>query len=554
MLTYLKIDNFVLIARAELEFHSNFNVITGESGAGKSILIAAAALLLGGRTEHTMIRNGCRQAEVAGIFHVPAALRTQIDADLAAAGIEPEADGSELALRRTITLSGTRNFINDVPVSAKLMAGIVKQLVDLHGVNEHLSLTGNARQLELLDNYLKLFPLRQKCAERYRQWQELRKAKADFLASLPDENALRQLQLLLEDVDAVSPRPDEEEELNSRHRIAANRQAVLEAVERLTQLLDAGNEPITDQLGVIYQQLSGLAKIDDHTFSPLLRDCGELQDGVAQLSRRISSVADAIDIDSDELSRIEERLAAIYKLKRRYAPSLAQVLELREQAWERIQAKQQAEQHCRELESQEQQAYEELLAAARELSAARRSGADKFTAAVAAKLKKIGFNHAVLTPQFTECDLSERGCDQLELIFSANAGEEPRPLRKIASSGELSRLMLALKTVLADADAIPTVIFDEIDMNIGGEAANQVGRELAQLGKKHQILCISHLAPVAALADAHFKVVKRERDGRTFSEVERLDDPIPELARMLGNGPAALLHAASIRASKSAEQ
>ena len=288
------------------------------------------------------------------------------------------------------------------------------------------------------------------------------------------------------------------------------------------------------------------AKIDPALTENGMRSCAELQTAVAELSGDLAALTEKIELDPEALAAVEARLSELHTLKRRYGPTLAQVLTARDNAAERLREFQQAQSRREEFARKEAELRRDLHAAAAELSRRRKKTADKFLAETVKKLAAIGFAGARLEAQFSEIPPGAGGMDHLELLFNANKGEELRPLRKVASSGELSRLMLALKTVLADADAVPTVIFDEIDMNIGGETANKVGRELAALGKRRQILCISHLAQVAARAENHFQVEKSSISGRTVSRIVRLADPVPELARMLGGGGSALQHAAAL--------
>ena len=253
-----------------------------------------------------------------------------------------------------------------------------------------------------------------------------------------------------------------------------------------------------------------------------------------------------VDLDPEELAAIEARLEELYTLKRRYGPSLEQVLDALEEGKRRLRAVDEAAQARRDFAAKRKALEDKLASAARELSAARRKCADKFLGKCRAKLELIGFRNCRMEASFEDIPAGSSGMDKLELHFSANVGEDMRPLRKIASSGELSRVMLAMKTVLADADSVPTVVFDEIDMNIGGETANRVGEELHDLGRHRQILCISHLVQVAARADAHFLAEKHTEKGRTFSAVRRLNDVKPELARMLGGGESSLRHAEAL--------
>lgn len=546
MLIYLKIDNFALIESAEVEFSGGFTVFTGESGAGKSILMSSIELLCGGRAEKSGIRSGCRQFSVSGEFVLPESLRPQITELLDRAGITFEPGSAVLTIRRVISQSGTRNFINDTPVGAKLLSEVGGYLIDIHGANEQISLLHPARQLDLLDNYGDLGTMRGKCAGLYRELMAVAAEREAFEKNLPDADAADRMSLIVEEIDRISPASGEDRELAAKQRLGANARDVLATLQQLNGILTENEGGIADQLGTVYHYLAELEKIDSSLTGEAMSVCESLQTAVAELSGNLAAAADKVEIDPEALAVAEARLSELHTLKRRYGPTLEQVLETRASAAEKVREFQESKALRSEFDRKEAELQKALLIAAQELSAARRSVAGKFLAETVKKLEAIGFSGAELKAEFTAVAPGAGGMDKLELMFNANRGEELRPLRKVASSGELSRLMLALKTVLADADAVPTVIFDEIDMNIGGETANKVGRELAALGGKRQILCISHLAQVAARADNHFKVEKHCQDQRTFSVIQKLDDPVPELARMLGGGESALVHAGEL--------
>lgn len=543
MLTYLKINDFALIAGAEVEFGTGFTVFTGESGAGKSILMASIELLCGGRAEKSSIRSGCRQFTVSGEFTLSESLKPQISALLDSAGITSEADGGGLTIRRVVSQNSTRNFINDIPVGAKLLSEIGGYLIDIHGANEQISLLHPAHQLELLDNYGNLLPMREKCRELWHSLNRLAAERAEFEKNLPDADSADRMSLVVEEIDRIAPAPGEDKELAAKQRLGANAREVLATLQQLNGILTENEGGIADQLGTVYHFLSELEKIDPSLTGEAMNVCESLQTAVAELSGDLAAAADKVELDPEALAVTEARLSELHTLKRRYGPALEQVLETRVLAAAKVREFQESKAMRAEFDRKEAELQKHLLSAAQELSAARRDAAGKFLAETVKKLDAIGFSGAEMQAEFTTVAPGASGMDKLELLFNANRGGELRPLRKVASSGELSRLMLALKTVLADADAVPTVIFDEIDMNIGGETANKVGRELAALGNKRQILCISHLAQVASRADAHFKVEKICQEGKTFSIIEQLDDPVPELARMLGGGESALVHA-----------
>ncbi|WP_418393102.1 DNA repair protein RecN [Victivallis lenta] len=547
MLIYVKITNFALIEESELEFGPGFNVVTGESGAGKSILMGAVELLLGGRVDKGVIRNGCDRCMVCGGFAVPAGLTGAVGAILVPAGI-PFDPAEPLQLRRVIGQSSVRNYVNDTPVSARLLASVGEQLIDLHGANEQLSLTVPARQLDLLDRYAGAEEAAALCGRIAGELEALAKEREEFDRQTPDEAERSRLELQLEDIDKVNPAPGEDEELSARFKVAGNSRQVLETAGQLTAALTEGEDSVADRLGSVYRRLLELSRIDEALAAGLLEECDRIQEDVSALSGRVAELADKVDLDPEALAAIESRLGELFTIKRRYGPTLEQVLAVRGEAFRRLELYRNTAVRRQEFERRKAELTAELRRAAEKLSALRKKKAAEFAERVRSKLGAIGFAKCVLEVAFSEVEPGPNGMDRVELLFSANAGESVHPLRKIASSGELSRLMLALKTVLADADSIPVVVFDEIDVNIGGETANRVGEELHHLGRNRQILCISHLAQVAARADRHFRVEKHTEEGRTFSECRELDAEgrVREIGRMLGGGESAVTHARAI--------
>lgn len=547
MLNYVKITNFALIEETELEFGPGFNVVTGESGAGKSILMGAVELLLGGRVDKNVIRHGCDRCTVSGGVSVPRPLAQTVGVLLEEAGV-PFDPAEPLQLRRVIGRSGVRNYINDTPVGARLLADAGAQLIDLHGANEQLSLTVPARQLDLLDRYAEVGEAAAECRRLAGTLDALAAEREEFDRQTPGEAERDRLELQLEDIDKVNPAPGEDEELSARFKVAGNARQVLETAASLTAALTEGEDSLADRLSGVYRKLLELARIDEKMAEGLLEECDQLQEGVSALSGRVSELAERVDLDPEALAAIESRLGELFTLKRRYGPTLDRVLELRDEAFRRLELFRNTAARRAEFDRRKTELAGELRTAAGKLSALRKKKAKEFAAQVRAKLAAIGFAKCVLEVEFSETEPGPNGMDRIELLFGANAGENVQPLRKVASSGELSRVMLALKTVLADADSIPVVVFDEIDVNIGGETANRVGEELHHLGRNRQILCISHLAQVAARADRHFLAEKHSDGDRTVSECRELDREgrVREIGRMLGGGESAVIHARDI--------
>ena len=458
----------------------------------------------------------------------------------------PRGNCKSLSLRRVITPSNVRNFINDTVVNAKLLSQLGEQLIDLHGAGEQLSLLSPSRQLELLDAYASLNDYRKECAKFVKELNLLQKEKDEFQANIPNSTEADRLELLVEEINTANLEVGEEERLSSKFLLGSNAREVLELSGSLVHRLTDGEDSIADMLGSVYHDLRTFEKFDAQKAESLLTSCTTLQENVSELSSLISEIADHVELDPEELANIENRMSLLHTLKRRYGPTIEDILSLRDQAEEKLADYKAAAKKLAEFDKKEKDILANLTKKAKELSNKRKAVAQDFLDKVTNKLQAIGFNGCKMLAQFTECTPCESGMDRMDILFSANAGEELRPLRKIASSGELSRLMLALKTVLASADEVPTVIFDEIDMNIGGETANRVGDELRNLGNVRQILSISHLAQVAARAQSHYKVEKFEENGRTISRVVKLQDRTSEIARMLGGGNEALPHAQAL--------
>lgn len=550
MLSFIKISNYALIEHAELEFSPAFNVITGESGAGKSLLMGAVKLLLGGRVDHSIIRNGTERCEVAGCFEVPPQLSEIIASILQKAEIPFETATPELQLRRVIGANYVRNFINDTLVSARLLSTVGEQIIDLHNANEQLSLLSPRHQLEMLDRYAGTGPQRAECENLCKQLAALQVERDEFNRNIPNEAEASQLGLVIEDIEKVNPYPGEDEELSLKYKLSSNSRQILETAGILTNTLTEGENSLSDQLAAVYRQLLGLSRINEKLTENLLANCDNIQESINTLSADINNIASQVELDAEALAAMENRLSDIFTLKRRYGPSLEQVLTTRDEAQKRLKSYTDAQKYRAEFDRQERELIKNLHSAAENLSKLRKAAAAKFTREVQKRLNTIGLQQAVLKVDFVEVPPGPSGLDNIEFMLTTNAGEESRPLRRIASSGELSRLMLALKTVLADVDDIPVAVFDEIDSNISGETAIRVGDELKNLGKCRQILCISHQAQVAARADRHFCVVKHTENGRTFSQCLLLDASKreSEIARMLGGGESALIHARSVLA------
>ena len=547
MLNWLKIKNMALIEELDVEFNSGLNVITGETGAGKSILLSTVAMLLGERADKGIIRTGTTRCELAaGIMLNPLSMDS-LKPILSEADIPFDADIPEIQLRRVIGKSANRNYINDTPVTLQTLKNIGTFLIDVHAANEHQSLLSRSTQLDILDRFGRLEPLRSQCTEICNKLNELREEREKTFAGMPSAVEAEHLKMIIEEIEKTSPEPGEDERLSVKHSLAANSRTILELSGSSVMRLSDGDDSVIDRLGDVYRDLQDLARIDSEKIDPLLAECDQIVDSIRELSVAIEDFSNRVELDEEGFSELENRISELETLKRRYGPGLERVLEACEKSRERLQVYSNSEKLRIEFQEREDDLNNKLKKVASELSKERRKAAKVFCKEVREKLKKLGFLQAEMDIDFNEIEPGGRGMDRIEYIFSANPGEKLQPLRNIASSGEISRVMLALKTVLADADTIPVLIFDEIDVNIGGETANQVGLELLNLASKRQILCISHLAQVAACGEQHYAVVKNvdEDSGRTFSTIKPLSTEarVTELARMLGASKAATAHA-----------
>ncbi|MFA7230897.1 MAG: DNA repair protein RecN [Victivallaceae bacterium] len=545
MLNWLKIKNLALIEEADVEFGNGFNVITGETGAGKSILLSTISLLLGERADKGIIRTGAERCEISAGIGITAQVAAILEPALKNSEISFNSDCPEIQLRRVITKTQTRNFINDTPVTLQTLENIGNYLVDIHAANEHQSLLSRSRQLEILDRYAGLETQVAGCGALCEKIRNLRQERDLAFAEMPSAVEAEHLHLIINEIEKVNPEPGEDEKLNSRHQLAANAKTIMELAGQSVQMLNESEDSIADRLAQVHRNIQELCRIDAAKAETLVQSCDRINEMTRELAYDLEDFSSKVELDEQEFSELEARLSSLQTLKRRYGPGLENVLIALTHSRERLEVYRNAEKLRIEYAAKERELLGQLKSKAEELSSNRRTAAGKMAVKVKEKLKTLGFLQCAIEIGFSQVEPGERGMDRIDFLFSANPGETLQPLRSIASSGEISRVMLALKTVLADADAVPVLIFDEIDVNIGGETANQVGLELKSLAKSRQVLCISHLPQVAACGDFHFTVSKCVTDNRTVSTITPLFEGkrTTEIARMLGGGKAATAHA-----------
>ena len=535
MLTLLKIRNLALVDELVWELGPGLIGVTGETGAGKSVIVGALKLVLGERAEKSLIRTGEESCSVEAVFELGDT--REINAILEDGGLDPCED-TQLIVRRVIGQSVNRQFINDSPVTLNLLKRLGEHLVDLHGPHDHQSLLSTERQLAMLDAYAGAEQAHAAYRDQHRAW----RSKATELDELRHaENASEQeielLRYQIQEIDAANLKPEDEQDLEDRWRRAANASRLLETAAAAASIL-AGEDGALSRLADVQRLVRELEKLD-----PSIREKTvaleaaviELQD----LEGNLADYAEELDINPAEAAVLEERVNLLESLKRKYGPSLADVLGRRDSAAARLDTIENRSEKLEALEKELAECRSALDTAGKTLSALRRKAAPKLAKEISGQLKDLGFKQASFeAPLVLLADPGPQGLEGIEFQFGPNPGEPLQPLRQIASSGEISRVMLAVKSALADQDDTPLMVFDEIDANVGGEIARAVGRKMAALGTRHQVVAITHFPQVAATASLHFVVDKEVSGGRTRSRLFPVsgETRIQELVRMLGGG------------------
>ncbi|HXI81749.1 MAG TPA: DNA repair protein RecN [Verrucomicrobiae bacterium] len=528
----LTVGDLALIERLRLELAEGLNVFTGETGAGKSLLIDALGLTVGARADTTLVRHGAETARVAALF---------------------ERDPEPLIAAREVSANGRSTArLDDEPITAARLADVVGPLVEIHGQHDQQRLLDERRQRDLLDEFGAHAELRAAVASAVERWRENRRLLAELEIDPRELN--RRLELAehaAAEIAAANLQPGEAEGIRARLDAAQHGEAIARGSSALVEALAGEEGGSRDAVAVALRESRALARLDPR-FEPIVERLGGLEAELEDIASSARELAESVEHDPAALARHEERLSLIYGLERRYGDDEAAVIRHGEQAMaeaERLRGFE-AERSSRQAEDARLLAH--VAFAAAELSSARRAAAGVLADAVGAVLAELGFPAGIFEVAVgrraaggdepaVEIDgdavaFDGAGVDQVVFRIAPNAGEPARPLARIASGGELSRVALAIKQVLAEADRTPTLVFDEIDTGIGGRSADPVGRSLWTLARRHQVLCVTHLPQIAAHADAHFQISKRERGGRTVTEVTRLDHEgrIVELAQMLG--------------------
>lgn len=534
MLESLKINNVAIVETLSVDFGKGLNVITGETGAGKSILIGALGLVLGERADKTMIRTGAEQCGIEAVFSLPDP--SQADSILESAGLPPTEEG-QLIVRRTVSSSGTgRILVNDSSTTLAVLKSLGNCLVDMHGPHDHQSILDQDAQMDLLDAFGRHHKARSTWEDLYRRWMDL-KAKRRALDG-DDESITREIESLsfqVKELEDARFSENEEEDLLNEHKLSANAKRVLELSQEIRTILTEGDNPADQLLSSVHRAVSELSKITPDA-DPWQNETETIISQMRELSRSISDYAGRVDADPERLQLVEDRLALIHKLRRKHGGSLKDILQKLSTWRERLASLVGRGESIARADAEIASVEGEMRRCGAALRKQRLTTAKTLAAAIGREMRDLGLPHAEFSVALSESDPSPSGIDTVDFGFAPNVGEAMRPLRAIASSGEVSRVMLAAKSVLANHDRVPVLVFDEIDANLGGETANAVGDKLSHVARHHQVLCITHLPQVAVHGSRHLRVFKEIEKGRTFTRVEPVDDTarVEEIARMLG--------------------
>lgn len=540
MLTNLRVQNLAVVDDLSVEWQPGLNTVTGETGAGKSVIIGALTLLLGERADRSLIRSGSQGCLVEAIFEPPDI--ESINRLLDEADLPPCDDNNQLIIRRSINAAGGgRTVINDRQVTLQLLKKIGDQLVDMHGPHEHQSLFSRVFQQECLDAYGKHNKELDAYRHAYAQFINLSEQRSELEGAEGQINQEIELLSLQADEFKQATLTDEDDDIEKEHALAANAQRILELSNGICQTLNG-----EDDSGAFQSMLTARKMLQE--LSQLSEDAAEWEkeaaavtDQIRALAEAVESAAQNIEIDPERLHTIEARMSLIYRLKRKYGGSLATVLDTQRRVEKRLEQLLHRNEEIERLNTAITAAENEVKNCGIKLHQARKLAATRMVKDVTKELRDLGFSHGAFDISINKTTPGPSGMDSTEFNFAPNAGEPMRPLRSIASSGEISRVMLALKTILAEHDRIPVLVFDEIDANVGGEMGAAIGRKLRKVAQCRQVLCITHLPQVAVCGTDQYVVIKQVEKGRTFTNITKLDQEarVNEIARMLsGNNPS----------------
>ncbi len=531
MLSVLHIENIAVIEQADISFDRGFNILTGETGAGKSIVIDAISAILGQRAYRDMIRTGAQKASVRAIFtDVPALSWFESN------GVDYD---SEICIQREIYLDGKNVCrVNGVPVTVTVLHQLGIQLINIHGQHDSATLFDEENHLHFLDSFADNGFLREEYLEKYRSVSAIRKEIERM--TMDEGEKLRRMESLryqIEEISKARLEAGEDEVLEERRKLLQNSEKLSDGLDEAVECLYGGDD--SDGAAALLQQAGrALEKLGRYTdsFSMIAERVNDLMYQVQDAAEEVRDAQDKLSYSADELENIESRLDVIHKLRRKYGVTCADILEYLEKARQELDAIEFADDHLERLKGKLKKAEKEAWEQAYLLRENRRDAAQRLSVRILTELAQLDMPRVQFSCEFTEQELMANGADTLVFYMSANAGEALKPMSKVASGGELARIMLAMKNVLAEKDQVNTLIFDEVDTGVSGRAAQKVAEKLKSVASHKQVLCVTHLPQLAALADTHLLIAKSERDGRTYTTVKPLDleGRKKELARIIG--------------------
>ncbi len=545
MLKTLWIKNYALIDEMHVEFGQGLNILTGETGAGKSIILGALSLLLGERVKTDVIRQGSSAAVVEALFD----RETLNHLDDFKDQIDLSEDG--LLLRREVHQSGrTRSFVNDSPISNSLLAEIGDRLIDLHGQHDHQSLLKVDQHLNVLDNFGVDQTLRGQVKASFKK---VRQLISDLEKLNQKESELREKRELLafqaEEIAKVNPKSGEEEELELEERVLQNSERLFQASRDLNDLLYEGEGSVSEKLSTAHHRLSELLEVDG-VFNSWIKECESARIMVEEIVNNFKNYVSKVEFNPQRLEEVRERLGLLSVLKKKYGGTIEQVIRFWEKSRKELEQIETVGDQIGRLKPELEEENKQLSRLCKELSDVRRETASDLEKRTMDSLEELGLKnglfrivmavnenpHGLIQIGDKTVSVSDSGIDRVEFIISLNPGEDPKPLVTVASGGEISRIMLALKTVLAEADEIPVLVFDEIDAGISGRIARVVGKNLKNVSSRHQVICITHLPQIASMGDSHFRVEKEVKEDRSRTTIRPLDknERVQEIAKLIG--------------------
>lgn len=535
MLSNLKIENIAVIKKAVIDFKDGFNVMTGETGAGKSIIIDSLNAVLGERTSRELIRTGCDFAEVTALFYDAS---DEVNSILNELDIPKEEDGAILVVRKMSPDGKNICKVNSVSVTVSMLKRLGKQLVNIHGQADNQTLLNEENHCSYIDRIAENEAIFDRFSDSYKEYVALKTQLASL--NIDEEQKLRRMDMLdyqIAEIEAANVKIGEWDELREKQTLFRN-------IEKLSSVLSAAYaylEGDDEAQGAVSLSFSALNKLN--SVSDISKDISELSSALEEkaydlsaIGEQVKDLLDSLDFDENSVALVEERLDVLYELSKKYGKTEEDILNFYNNAVEERNSIENSDEIKRKLTAEVNTAYEKALENAKELSKTRIFAGNLFSKNVCEELRFLDMPSVRFAVDIKDCPLCENGIDKVEFLLSANVGEDLKPLSKIASGGELSRIMLAIKSVLSEKDGISTLVFDEIDTGVSGSAAQKIAVKLKQVSRSHQVICVTHLAQIAAYADEHLFISKSEHDGQTYTELKSLsfDERKSELTRIMG--------------------